>query len=145
MTDPRKNFAALRFTHPDFDMGSAEVGLTVSNLGQLSLIDGEQSIRQAIRILLSTIPGERLRRPGYGCELHRLVFSPNDETTHGLAMHYVKQAVTDWEPRVDILKVDASRDDTEHQVMRVTLHYRVRRTQEEESLVFALDLSSPDY
>jgi len=46
--------------------------------------------------------GERVLRPEYGCDLHRLVFSPNDATTAGLAVHYVRAALLRWEPRIEI-------------------------------------------
>lgn len=138
-------YSALRFVHPDFDSRPGEGGLTVSTLGQISVVDGEQSIRQSIGLLLSTVPGERVRRPGYGCELYRLLFSPNDETTHGLAMHYIQSAVTNWEPRVDVVRVDAYSDETRQNIMHAKLQYRLKRTQELEELSFSLDLSLQDY
>ena len=49
-------------------------------------------------------------RPDYGCELHRLVFSPNDDTTAGLAIHYVRRALERWEPRVEVLSRRRHRD-----------------------------------
>ena len=70
----------------------------------------EASVRQAILLLLSTRPGERVMRPTYGCDLHRLVFSPNDDTTAGLAIHYVRQALERWEPRIEVIRLDAGRE-----------------------------------
>ena len=49
------------------------------------MVQYNDSIRQAILLLFSTRPGERVMRPDYGCDIHRLVFSPNDDTTAGLA------------------------------------------------------------
>ena len=57
-----------------------------------------RAVRQALFLLLSTTPGERLMRPGYGSRLHRLVFAPNDDTTAGLAIHYVRQAIAAGSP-----------------------------------------------
>ena len=48
-------------------------------------------------------------RPTYGCYLRRLLFAPNDDTTAGLAIHYVRSAIERWEPRIDILALDATR------------------------------------
>ena len=67
------------------------------------MVEDDASIRQSLLLLLSTSPGERVMRPDYGCSLRRLVFAPNDDTTAGLAIHYVRQAVERWEPRVEIL------------------------------------------
>ncbi|SPH24297.1 hypothetical protein DEA8626_03347 [Defluviimonas aquaemixtae] len=132
--------AALRFVHPDLDRGP-EAGLVVAGDGRLALATGMLAIRQSILMLLSTTPGERVRRPDYGCDLHRLVFAPNDETTHGLAMHYVEQAVATWEPRVQVIHIDAHRDPHAEHVMQTELHYRVRRTGIEDSASFGFDLS----
>ena len=68
-------------------------------------------------------------RPEYGCSLNRLVHAPNDDTTAGLAIHFVRQAVARWEPRVDVVRVDASGDEDDSTRLQITLNYRVRATQ----------------
>ena len=67
----------LRFVHPDFD-AAAPSGLVLGPTGRPALVDGHASVRQALLILLSTNPGERVMRPRYGCDLHRLLVAPND-------------------------------------------------------------------
>jgi hypothetical protein len=37
-------------------------------------------------------------RPDYGCELLTLAFAQNDDTTAGLAVHYVRRAIERFEP-----------------------------------------------
>src|SRR5690606_2064990 len=60
MTAPRYN--AWRFGHPD--LGSAdEVGLRLGPAGGVEMVAGDASVRQAILLLLSTMPGERVMRP----------------------------------------------------------------------------------
>jgi phage baseplate assembly protein W len=146
--------SAWRFVHPDFDVGATDgaidtglggTGIVVGSLGRIALTGGSAAVRQSILLLLSTVPGERLRRPQYGCELHRLVFSPNDETTHGLAMHYIAQALIRWEQRVELLNVDARRDPESPHLMHVNLLYRVRRTQEDDQIAFTIDMQSSDH
>jgi phage baseplate assembly protein W len=80
-------------------------------------------------MLIATVPGERVMRPDYGCLLYRVIFSPNDDTTAGLAIHYVRSALERWEPRIDIVSLDASRDVNEPGRLYVELEYRVRSTQ----------------
>ena len=79
-------------------------------------------------------------RPDYGCELYRLVFAPNDATTHGLAIHYVRRAIERWEPRVDVLDVDAYANVQAPHRMDVWLSYRVRRTLTQDALTLAVVL-----
>ena len=68
--------------------------------GQLALASEGASIQQAIWIILSTAPGERLMHPEFGCSIHELVFAPNNASTAGLARFYVQEALNRWEPRI---------------------------------------------
>lgn len=79
-------------------------------------------------------------RPEYGCHLHRLLFAPNDDTTAGLAIHYVRRALERWEPRVEILNLDATRNLEQPALLDVTLEYRVLATQRVAELTFSLNL-----
>ena len=136
-----------RFTHPDLDVadlfndGRASAGIGLSPKGSVPLVSGAQAIRQSILLLLSTTPGERVMRPQYGCHIHRLIFSPNDDTTAGLAIHYIKRALKRWEPRIDILKIDAYRHEEQPELLNIVLEYRVQATQRLESLAFSFNLT----
>jgi phage baseplate assembly protein W len=116
-------------------------GLVLTPRGSVAMVEGDDAIRQAILLLLSTVPGERVKRPGYGCHIHRLIFSPNDDTTAGLAIHYVRRALDRWEPRVEIVSLDARRNDLEPERLDVLLEYRVRATQRVDTLIVSVDLT----
>jgi Bacteriophage baseplate protein W len=120
-------FAAWRFIHPDLAAPPGS-GLHADAAGGIEMVTGDRSIYQAVLLLISTRPGERVMRPGYGCDISPFLFAPNDDTTAGLAIHFVRQAVERWEPRVDVLGVDAVRDELDPEVLRITLSYRVRAT-----------------
>lgn len=131
-------FRAVRFVHPDLDEGAA--GLALSTRGSLAMIDSTASVRQALLLLLSTAPGERVMRPGYGCDLGHLVFSPNDDTTAGLAVHYVRRAIDAWEPRIEVLSLDAHRAEDDPGRLDIELTWRVRSTGARDHLRLSLDL-----
>ena len=135
------HYRAWKFTNPDTAPAEKPVGLTISNRGTAEMVEGNAAVRQAILMLLATRPGERVMRPNYGCNLHRLVFSPNDDTTAGLAIHYVRQAIERWEPRVDIVTLDASRSDASPGLLELTLEYRVRATLQTERFAYVFDLT----
>ena len=139
MSVPR--FRAWRFLHPDLDVPEMVAGLQVSPRGRVEMVEGDDAVRQAVLLLLSTIPGERVMRPDYGCDLYRLVFSPNDDTTAGLAIHYVRRALERWEPRVEIVRLDAGRNAERPELLEVLLEYRVRATQRVQALTFSVDLA----
>jgi len=49
--------------------------------GGIALTHERNEIDQAIHIILSTSPGERVMRPTFGCRLHDIVFDPNNSHT----------------------------------------------------------------
>lgn len=133
-------FRAVRFLHPDFDAPAQQAGLAESAGGGLEMVAGDASVRQAILLLLSTRPGERVMRPDYGCDLHRLMFSPNDDTTAGLAIHYIRRALARWERRVEIVRLSANRDPADPGRLSIRLEYKVRETQRPETLQLRVSL-----
>jgi phage baseplate assembly protein W len=131
---------AFRFLGAGF--GTDAGGLALTATGAVSMVDGDDSVRQAIMLLLSTTPGERLMRPEYGTYLSRLLFAPNDDTTAGLAIHYVRQALTRWEPRVEIVELDAGADPLLPERLNITLRYRVRASLGTATIEYPFDLQA---
>jgi uncharacterized protein len=136
-----RRYRAWRFLHPDLDHSEEGDGLGLSPSGGIQMVEDRAAVRQAILLLISTRPGERVMRPDYGCHLHKLVFSPNDDTTAGLAIHYVRQALNRWEPRIVILRLDAFRDEGYAERLNIQLEYRLRSATLQDSLMFSVDLS----
>lgn len=134
------------FNHPDFDTSArlpavnASAGLQISSTGGIAMVEDEDAIRQCLLLLLSTAPGERVMRPEYGCHLNRLVFSRADQGTAGLAIHYVRQAITRWEPRVEITRIDAAADPDDPGRLVIDLKYFVKPFQRQNELTLAINL-----
>jgi phage baseplate assembly protein W len=135
------NVTGLRFAHPEFD-DYASAGLIASGTGRLETVSGPELIRQSLLLLLSTYPGERVMRPDYGCELLTLTFARNDDTTAGLAIHYVRQAVERFEPRVRIIRVDATRSPESPERLDVLLEYQPKLAGNPETLRVGVVLDS---
>jgi Bacteriophage baseplate protein W len=135
------HWRSWRFHVPPYDAPPGEpVGLAIGPGGGIDTVADDEAIRQSLMLLISTSPGERVMRPEYGCDLARLVFSPSDATTAGLAIHFVRQAVERWEPRVEVLRVDAGLDPEEATRLEIVLDYRVRATLRADSVVVGVDL-----
>jgi phage baseplate assembly protein W len=101
--------------------------------GGIALAEGEADIKQAVRIIIGTVLGERAMRPGFGCGAHELVFEHTDSSLTGKARFYVRNALERWEPRIKVEKVDARVDGLK---LIVDIHYRVRRTNRRDNIVF---------
>jgi uncharacterized protein len=100
---------------------------------------GQESILQSIRVILATSPGERVMRPDFGCGLHQLVFSLNDSRTTGQAAREVREALVRWEPRIDVLDVQAQGVGEE---LLISVSYRVRSTNNFFNLVYPFHLGA---
>jgi hypothetical protein len=133
-------FRALRLVHPDLGPAGSRSGLQHSARGGLQTVSGAEAVRQALLLLLTTQPGERINRPDYGCHLSRVLFAPADDTTAGLAIHYVQQAVSRWEQRVEVLDVDAVVPDHDPERLEVSLTYRVRSSADVDTLLLDVPL-----
>ena len=99
--------------------------LGVSAQGNLQISDGEQSVRESIWLILRTRPGERLRRPSFGCRLHELTFAPLNQKTLVEMRLFVEEALKTWERRIIL---DEVRVDPQAEIGRVdiAIAYRLR-------------------
>ena len=75
-------------------------------------------------------------RPDFGCGIHELVFAPNDAATRGMAEHYVSEALLLWEPRIEVLQVEARTAGAYEEELRISVDYRVRTTDSRFNLVY---------
>ncbi len=110
--------------------------------GGIAVAHDEETIRQSIWMILTTAPGERVMRPDFGCGIHDLVFAPNTPGTAGQVIAEVHQALVRWEPRIDVLDVDAVPDDTRPNLLLIAISYQVRTTNNRFNLVYPFYLES---
>jgi phage baseplate assembly protein W len=107
----------------------------VDDQGRIANAAYEESIRQAIGIILRTAPGERVMRPDFGCGIHDLVFEVNSASTATRVATQVRQALLRWEPRINVsdVQVTAGEDDA---VLFIGIEYKVRATNNSFNLVY---------
>lgn len=104
--------------------------------GRIALARRERDVEEAIQIILLTPRGQRPMRPEFGCQIHDLIFHPNDASTAGLAAYYVQEALAMWEPRIKVDAVDVSADPDEPARMLIDVTYTIKATHDRRSLVF---------
>jgi len=104
--------------------------------GRIVEIGQDDKIRQAIEIILRTAPGERVTRPDFGCGIHDLVFESLSSDMLGRVISTVSEALAAWEPRIDVLEVDAQPDAEQPNRLLIEIDYRVRSTNSRLNLVF---------
>ena len=96
----------------------------------------EEDIRQAIRIILETNPGERVMRPDFGSGLLAMVFEPVNFTTRALVKQRVEQALVVWEPRIDVREVTVTVNGSARNRLDIDIGYQVRATNTFYNLVY---------
>lgn len=106
------------------------------NDGSLETSRYETAVRQSVWMILSTAKGERVMRPDFGCGIHDRVFSPNSSGTIGEILNDVRESLTEWEPRIDLLNVDTDPDEDNPNVLLIRVHYQVRTTNNVFNLVY---------
>lgn len=110
---------------------------------RLAMAADEESVRQSIYIILSTTKGERVMRPTFGCNLHELVFAVNNRATQATAAFEVREALEAWEPRIDLLEVEATAGGDRGEQLLISIEYRVRSTDNRFNLVYPFYLDRP--
>ena len=107
----------------------------LDDTGDVATSDHEEDVREAVRIILGTRPGERAMRPDFGAGLHALAFEPISSTTMALARHRVEEALVLWEPRIDNVGVSVAADAPQGRLL-ISIDYRVRATNTFYNLVY---------
>jgi uncharacterized protein len=101
----------------------------------------EEDIRESIRIILGTRRNERVMRPDFGAGLEDFVFEPVSPTTIEALKQRVREALVDWEPRIDVDNVAVTTDVVLRDRLLVSIDYRVRSTNTHYNLVYPFYLA----
>jgi phage baseplate assembly protein W len=110
--------------------------MSVDHTGSIALTTGAEDLDSSIRVVLATAPSERVMRPAFGCRIWDLLFEPVNANTLGLMVQAVREAVSQWEPRVEVEDVDVSPDPDDGALVHIAVTYRVRTTNSRRNLVY---------
>jgi phage baseplate assembly protein W len=103
--------------------------------GKIKLAEYEESVRQAIWIILGTAKGERAMRPDFGCGIYDLVFEINSASTAGRVAQTVRESLLLFEPRIDVRDVQVEAQNN-GEVLLISIDYEVRATNNVFNLVY---------
>src|SRR4028119_1579265 len=97
--------------------------LSVDSRGGLAMVREGSDGDQAIAIILGTAPGERPMRPEFGCGVPDYVFDTIDASTVGRMEQEVRDALTRWEPRIDVVGIDFDLDGVDRGKLLIRIDY----------------------
>lgn len=102
--------------------------------GRAAVTDDDDHIRDMIKAVLFTTPGERVNRPDFGCGLRRLVFAPLSDTLTATTQHLVQAALLRW--LGDLILVESVTVRSDESTLTISVTYSVRTTAERHTAEF---------
>ncbi len=108
--------------------------------GRLAWSEGEENIRQAIRIILMTERQERLLQPEFGGGLNHYLFEPNTVATRHQILDSIQKALARWEPRIRVEHIQVEADPDDPQAAIATITYKLVATQSTERVSLSVQL-----
>lgn len=114
----------------------------INEEGRINWSVGDQNIRESIRIILLTEPGERVMLPDFGAGLKRFLYQPNTVTTHRLIEEAIVQSLDQWEPRIEVDSVDVEIDESDSRSALVTIRYTLIANQATDKVQLRIQLAS---
>jgi phage baseplate assembly protein W len=129
MADIKKDFLGVGWSFPpEFHKYTDKIGV--------KMVAEEDDIDESLRILLSTLPGERTMQPTFGCGLHAMMFKSIKESTITELKDIIQRAVLFFEPRITLNSVDVDTGDSIEGKLKIQLNYTVRKTNTRSNIVY---------
>jgi uncharacterized protein len=97
---------------------------------------GTDDIDESLKILLSTVQGERIMQHTYGCDMNELLFEPVNVTLKTYMADKIKTAILYFEPRIDVENIDLKDDQINEGIVLIEIDYIVRTTNSRKNFVF---------
>jgi phage baseplate assembly protein W len=129
MTDTDKSFLGIGWSFPP-EFHKFGDGINVKMVAE------EEDIKESLRILLMTRPGERVMQPSYGCGLQGMVFETINQSTVTEIKDIVERAVLFFESRITLEEIDIGTEDVLEGRINICLNYTVRKTNTRSNIVY---------
>lgn len=99
------------------------------------VISGTDKINDSIYTILSTKIGERFMLPEFGSKLYMILFEPNNYIFKDLANFYIRDALSKWEKRIEVIDVKVQTE-TEGNIVPIEISYKITNSNIVETYVY---------
>ena len=113
----------------------------LDNTQGIEMSKDDDDIAESLYILLSTLPGERLMNPEYGCDLHSQVFKNITNSTKVIIEDLIATAILYSEPRVRLISVDVNDRGHMQGMITVSITYEVKGVNSRRNMVYPFYLA----
>jgi len=104
--------------------------------GTVRMSSGPQDVAESLRILISTLPGERAWRPDYGAAFQDMLFESMDTNTQTEFFDRIRIALLQYEPRILVDKLELDTDFLTEGRVELIVDYRLRATNTRYNFVY---------
>jgi Bacteriophage baseplate protein W len=109
--------------------------------GRMVWSEGEENIRESIRVTLLTDLRERVRLPDFGGGLTHFLFEPNNVATRHLIEERIKRALKRWEPRITVQDTSVDEDPADPEAAIAVIRYQLVATQARHNITLNVRLA----
>lgn len=100
----------------------------VSNASRISDLSFSEDVRQSLQILFTTLPGERLAHPLYGCDLMQFMFKPINNSLISDMENTVRTAIELYETRINLILIDIRKHQDVDNRIDIEIFYELSAT-----------------
>ena len=114
--------------------------LSVGDEGDFALIkDYAGLVKQNLKNLLLTVPGERPMDSNFGVGIQRFLFEPSLDEVYGEMEDTISLQVSEYMPFIELLDIDVTPDEDNEQMVGVRVYYVITPLDLEDMLVLSLE------
>lgn len=103
--------------------------------GKFRMVEHEDDIKEAIKIIIMTYVGERVVRTDFGCRIYDYVFETNAAGIANSIINDVREALVRDEPRITDIEVELVQDNS-RDTAEISISYVVRSTNNYFNIVY---------
>lgn len=102
----------------------------------VEMTEGNEDIQRSLEILLTTMKGERVMQPKYGCNMDEMIFQPLDTTTKTIIRDKIRIAILYFESRIDLVNIQFDFSKEQEGEVLIRIEYTIRGTNSRFNYVF---------
>jgi len=107
-----------------------------NDLASVEMLEEEADVASSLEILLTTMRGERIMLPLYGCGMEELVFESLDTRLKTLMIDKIQSAILYHEPRMLIESISLDDSQELEGIVLIDVVYRVKTTNSRFNFVY---------
>ena len=93
--------------------------------GRVETSRDSENIRQSVKVILLTEPGERMLHPKFGTKLRQFLFENMDSQTKEMICREVRHSLRMWEKRIEDIRVEAEAEPERQGEIHIAVTYRI--------------------